>query len=117
MKFFRVITGIVLLLTCSSAIFGYSEAVTTVTADKITQYRAHSISHATAKNMHMFLVNGLSSGCNSVFLYADQDPYLFATTLSAIQKQQTVTLIYDVDAKGPWGDPSYCQLTSITINR
>ena len=117
MKSLRVLVAVFVMCIWSSTVFGVTEVSTTVTSAQITQYRAHSVEHPNygARNMHMFSVIGLSNGCNTVYFYADQDSFLYSTTLAAILKRETVSLSYDVDSRGPWGDASSCKLTSISI--
>ena len=113
--------GFYTLVFLSSTAFSNDERSITVDPSALTPLRAHSITHANsgAKKMQMMWVNGLSSGCDSVYLYADEDQALYSTVLAAFTSGSRVKIYYgvDEDTRGPWGDDKSCRLTSVTMVR
>jgi len=88
-------------LSLSFPVLALTEMHSTVSINRVVQHRMHSISHRHEKveNMYKIYVSGLEENCKSVYLYADKDPYIFATAMSALssQKTQTISLYYHVD--------------------
>jgi len=102
--------------------FSHTEKSNTLAISQVTKHRMHSVSHTNsgANNMFMMYVSGLQEGCNSLYLYADKDPYLFSAVISGLasQKATSIQVIYHVDdsTRGPWGDASSCRLTSFSVD-
>lgn len=88
-----------------------------VRSGQLKTLRTHSATHPVrnAGKMQMFFVAGLAEGCNSVYLYTDQDHGLFAVLLGAFFKDIGFRLRYETDRRGPWGDTTSCAITSITF--
>ena len=108
-------TMLLLFATVSLAWNEQSVQVATAT-QKIL--RTHSSHHqiATVQNGVSVIVGGLVSGCQSLYLYPDQDPWTYSTLVAAISKNVTFTIAYDVDQKSPW-DGKACAITSVSYNQ
>lgn len=112
----------VVLLFSSQLAMAVSEIGTIVPIANIAGVRTHSVTHQTiaARNLIQITVLGLPStaGCSSVYVYADKDPYLYASITAGLTSAKTknVQLIYDTDigVRGPWGDSGSCPITSFT---
>jgi 20S proteasome alpha/beta subunit len=108
------------LIAISGAANSAQEKVLKISTNDISALRSHSASHHVvgAQNVTMMWLPNLFNGCSTVFLYGDQDPFLYATVLAGVNKSTPVdvTVIYDVDSKGSW-DQTSCKLTSFTIHK
>ncbi|MFC7420819.1 hypothetical protein ACFQNF_13195 [Iodobacter arcticus] len=114
----RAFLSLILILIAPAG-FAAIESSTTLAPTDVISFRSHSVRHTfpLVHNMHMLWANGLAAGSTSVYLYASDDPFLYATTLKAVTSREKMLVIYDTDpaTRGPWGDASSSMLTSITI--
>jgi hypothetical protein len=109
------------LVAVSSHSLALTEKSSTLAISDVSKDRMHSVNHmsSAAHNLYMFWVNGLSDNCESLFLFADDDPFLFSSVLSGLSNSNTqnIQVYYHTDVRGPWGDQKSCQLTSFTVLR
>ena len=118
---YKTIVVTLVFLTMSFSVNANTERQIVVDASAISSLRAHSSKHhvSNARSMQMMWIGGLSDGCTSVYLYANDDPALYSTVLAAFTTRSKIRLYYAIDAsnRGPWGDTSSCLLTSITLEK
>ena len=113
-----LLLGLILLSTLA---YANTEKSSSFLSGDVEIRRMHSVTHTNigAQNMYMFMVSGLEDDCKSLYLYPEDDPFLFASVLAGLSASKTeeISVYYHVDSnlRGPWGDSFSCQLTSFSV--
>ncbi|GAA5214677.1 hypothetical protein ACFSJ3_05425 [Corallincola platygyrae] len=84
--------------------------------EKVRYYTVYN-SGASLKRKHIMYVEGLESGCIGVWSHGSHDS-ANSMLVEAFRGDYTVTLTYDSEVRGVWGDDmEICQLLAITLER
>lgn len=100
--------------------FAWNEKIANISENGINALKVHTSHHETtaARPISLILISGLEGTCSKgVWFDSTVNQTAHSVALAALAAKSSIQITYNLDDISPWGNPQYCALTGIQLNK